>query len=533
MTCRALIVDDESLLVFNLAKALSDRGLEARPAMSVGEAVSELEKGRFDLLCVDINLQDGNGLDLIQFAREKQPDLPVIVMTGRDNVANRLRAEGLDANAFLAKPFALAQFRELARCLIGRDKLAGEKDSSTGTAPRVLMYSHDSIGLGHVRRNSNIACTLVEKVPDASVLMMVGSPAGVGFELPPGVDFVKLPSVTKTARDTFEPGKLRISQEQTKTLRETLLLQAAQSFQPDIFLADHVPTGVWSELIPTLRYLKSRPRPTRIVLGLRDVLDAPEKVAETWAKNGTRDAIAEFYDDILIYGERGIFDTAAFYGLDRIAPARSRYCGYVIAAEADEIDPEDDRYDHETPSLVVTAGGGFDAFPMMENCFDALDLMTPDQRPEALFITGPLMPIELRTKLERRAEMLGARLVKSMPSALPLIAHADIVVTMGGYNTMVEAVHFGTPTIIVPRMGPSAEQRTRADRFAALGMVRCLYPQDASAERLATEIRAQLVAKRGASRRLDTGGAGRAADLLASMIEQRKNPARAPRQLTG
>ena len=58
------------------------------------------------------------------------------------------------------------------------------------------------------------------------------------------------------------------------------------------------------------------------------------------------------------------------------------------------------------------------------------------------------------------------------------LARADLVVSMAGYNTTVELLRAGTPALLIPRSGPSAEQRTRAELFAGRDWVRWLDPED-------------------------------------------------------
>ena len=67
-----------------------------------------------------------------------------------------------------------------------------DPEAGKGRSPRIAFYSHDTIGLGHMRRNSAIARQLVTQLPDVSVLMLVGCPAGMVFEPHPGIDYVKL-----------------------------------------------------------------------------------------------------------------------------------------------------------------------------------------------------------------------------------------------------------------------------------------------------------------------------------------------------
>ena len=205
MTRSILVVDDEPVLLHNVVQALRRAGFTVEGAGSVAEALAALRRGDFGLLCLDVHLGGDDGLDLLEFVRERWPQLPVIVMTGQDSLRNRNRAEALDAQAFLAKPFALSRLRELVRCLLDDPAATAAQASTPGRPLSVMTYSHDSIGLGHTRRNTNVAAGLERRIDGVSVLMMVGCPSGVVFDLPPGVDFIKLPSGCATS-STTRPG---------------------------------------------------------------------------------------------------------------------------------------------------------------------------------------------------------------------------------------------------------------------------------------------------------------------------------------
>ena len=186
---------------------------------------------------------------------------------------------------------------------------------------KVLMYSHDGFGLGHVRRNLSIARHLLEINPDSSIVVLAGT-IPPGTDLPAGIDLIKLPSIIKSGKVTWHPRSLNIDNEELKCMRSGIIEHVARAFRPDIFLVDFMPTGVWGELVPTLKYLSSESYPTHIVLGLREFLDEPESTRQQWVRDGTFEVITSYYSRIFVYGNREIFDTAEFYGLNNFANDR-------------------------------------------------------------------------------------------------------------------------------------------------------------------------------------------------------------------
>ena len=152
--------------------------------------------------------------------------------------------------------------------------------------PRILLYSHDTYGLGHLRRSLTIANQLAVDVKKSHQLLITGSMVAGAFALPPRLDLVKLPALSKRSNGAYTARTLPLTLRNTIAWREQMILQAAINFNPDIFLVDKSPSGVHGELLPAFRYLKTWSPHTRIVLGMRDIEDSPEKTRAEWAAAG-------------------------------------------------------------------------------------------------------------------------------------------------------------------------------------------------------------------------------------------------------
>ena len=136
---------------------------------------------------------------------------------------------------------------------------------------RVALYSHDTVGLGHLRRNLAIAGSLVVAPVPTEILLISGSRESVSFPIPAGVDFVTVPALAK--RDgSYVARSLSSSLDEVVDLRAAIIAAALSSFDPDVLVVDKVARGVCGELDLALRRLADAGR-TRRVLGLRDVLD--------------------------------------------------------------------------------------------------------------------------------------------------------------------------------------------------------------------------------------------------------------------
>jgi predicted glycosyltransferase len=395
-----------------------------------------------------------------------------------------------------------------------REKNTSAREVSTAS---ILMYSPDSIGLGHMRRNSAIAEGLARELPGASSLLLVGSSAGVYFDLPPGSDCVKLPSILKTAKNQWQPKSLHVSNDVARRIRSGIITETALALKPDVFLVDHLPTGIWDELVPALKAVKSLPQRPRLVLGLRDILGAPEDIRAQWQAARLYDIIEEFYDSILIYGSPDIFATADHYGLSGRFADRIHYCGYVHAADAVRSHSVNSMNSGK-PKVVMSAGGGHDAYPMMRFVLQAFEEQPETPNVDLLVVTGPLMPGHQRAEIAALAQAISAQCISSTPNLQAQMAGADALITMGGYNSIMEAIATGVPTIAIPRIGPSAEQRLRAKLFGALDLVRSIDLEEGSQEQLVKEVQAAIATPRRKTPALRFEGIPNAARAIASLV---------------
>jgi predicted glycosyltransferase len=133
-----------------------------------------------------------------------------------------------------------------------------ERRGGTRSNSRVLIYSHDSFGLGHLRRCRAIAHALVEHNKDLSVLILTGSPIIGSFDFRARVDFVRIPGVIKLRNGDYTSLSLLIDIEETLAMRQSIIHHTADNFDPDILIVDKEPLGLRGEVKNTLMMLKDR-----------------------------------------------------------------------------------------------------------------------------------------------------------------------------------------------------------------------------------------------------------------------------------
>jgi len=358
---------------------------------------------------------------------------------------------------------------------------------------RLAIYSQDSLGLGHLRRTTLIGGAFLGADTDSNVLLFADSPVAPFFELPNGMDVVKLPSIRKVSAGCWEATRLRVDDRELIRFRADLLRSGLLNFRPDVLLVDHMPGGAQRELIPALEALKRAVPECLVVLGIRDILDAEDVIKRVWESEGAYEALDRYYGRLLIYGSKEIFDTGGTYRLPAL-PHGTHYCGYVVkqgpVRRAEEV--RTSVKSRKRRYVFVSAGGGGDGDSLMRTYLRAVRLLGPRAVFETLMAVGVNAPPEIRRELEAEARGLPVRLVSHVDDSLSQIAAADLVVCMAGYNTLSEVLFLKKKALVVPRSGPSAEQRMRAELFAARHLVDVLDPNDLSPETLAERLIADL-----------------------------------------
>jgi predicted glycosyltransferase len=384
---------------------------------------------------------------------------------------------------------------------------------------KAMFYSHDTFGLGHLRRTLTLANHFRAAVPALSQLIVTGSPVASRFRLPQDTDFIKLPSVTKNASGDYEPRSLAGSFASVRDMRQDILFSAARHFQPDYFIVDHAPAGMRGEAVAALRHLKRHQPETKLIVGLRDIMDDARTVRQAWSKEGVYELFDDIYDMIVVYGNRNFYDVVSEYGLSPKAAAKTQFVGY-LGREPGRRSPEEVRAGlgmQTNKLLVVTAGGGGDGRNLYDAMLRDLQIGTVDDF-DCLIVGGPLLAERDRADLLARAGQRGNIHFLDFTDDLPsYLGAADAVISMGGYNAVCEILSLNRPSIIVPRTHPQQEQLIRATVLSGHGLVEMIHPGDLAPARLLDSAR-ELLAKPEADRpRLPMDGLPNVVNALGSL----------------
>lgn len=387
-------------------------------------------------------------------------------------------------------------------------------------APRVVLYSHDTLGFGHLRRNLLLARALKSLPCRPDVLLIAGMHEAGAFDIPDGIDLVTLPAYAKQGDGSYRSRKLSIDLRHLADMRARMIHAAVKTFRPDLMIVDNVPRGAQGELEPTLSWL-ARKTKARVVLGLRDVIDTRDKVRRQWLQQRNFEAISTYYSDVWIYGDPRFYNLIEEYQLGDLIGAKTRFTGYLqrdiasVAVQAKasqrQVTGDDDR-----PYVLCTVGGGRDGVPV---CRAFLKAHLPKGH-YGILITGTQLDAESRANILQLANSNPAvRVIDFLPEPLGVMKNAARIIAMGGYNTVCEVLALKRPALIVPRIAPRREQILRAEPLAARGLIDMLSPDDLSAAAL-THWMSQATTAGTVTDNLDLGGLGRFKDFATQALTQ-------------
>ncbi|MEO0852457.1 MAG: glycosyltransferase, partial [Cyanobacteria bacterium J06648_11] len=363
-------------------------------------------------------------------------------------------------------------------------------------AMKLMVYSHDTYGLGNLRRMLAICEHLSNTLPDLKILLISGAPMLHEFRLPEGLDYIKLPCLRRSESGDLSAKYLGTNPEETVRLRAALIRSATMYFRPDLLLVDKKPYGLKHELESTFAWMEAHLPQCRRVLLLRDILyNASDTIAE-WQKQGYAEAIAAHYDRVEIVGSPRVFDARREYQMPRAVGEKVRYCGYICKPRSPR-SVTSVRQELELAArdrlVLVTAGGGEDGFELMKTYLAGLAGGRKPDRIETLMVTGPDMPDAQREALAAIAAPLPNVTLHAFAADMAgYMQAADAVVAMGGYNTVTEILALGRPAAIVPRIRPVTEQWIRAERMERLKVLRAIHPDRLTPERLMDVLALQL-----------------------------------------
>jgi predicted glycosyltransferase len=352
---------------------------------------------------------------------------------------------------------------------------------------RIMFYSHDTFGLGHIRRTQKIANAISSDY--RSILIACSSPMATSFASEPGVEYLSLPGIAKQMNGEYLPRAMNLPIDDFICLRANLLLAAVSKFQPDVLIIDKEPLGVKRELVPSLKFIKENLKDTTVICGFRDILDDAAAVKEEFKKKGIVEGLEAYFQKIFVYGDERNFDFVSEYDLPESLREKIFYTGYVQPPLPNAETKFPLSFPEERPLITFTLGGGGDGWSFLETMLAMLEKNLTGDKANYVLLTGPFANIDLVNRAKKlQASRSDLRVIGFTSEAVSLFKSSNLVVSMGGYNTVCELLHLRKPTLILPRIVPRQEQLIRAQVLSAKGYCDYIHPIALSPNTLADKL---------------------------------------------
>jgi predicted glycosyltransferase len=187
--------------------------------------------------------------------------------------------------------------------------------------------------------------------------------------------------------------------------------------------------------------------------------------------------------------------------------------------------------------VLVTAGGGGDGYDLMKTYLKGVRSLSdsakgdPERAVHSVLILGPDMPLHKRERLLQKMNgtTYPVKILDFSTEILNYMNAADLVVSMGGYNTVCEILTLEKPAIVIPRVRPVTEQWIRTRRMQALGLVDMIHPEKLTPEVLSGRVMQMLFDGTGAAhgnpwKVLDTDGLPSISRFVAAEVRARSAP---------
>jgi len=364
-----------------------------------------------------------------------------------------------------------------------------------GGIKKIVVYSHDTFGLGNVRRMLAITEHLLENIPELSILLISGSPMIHSFRLPAQrFDYLKLPCIGRTLSGDYISKKLGTNFDELVALRSQIIQAAVSNFSPDVVIVDKKPRGIADELTSTLELIHHSMPATDVILLVRDILDDPQITRQIWLKNHYFQSIECYYHSILVMGSQVVFDVCEEYGFPTKIAKKVIFCGYINRNQlAVNAKTPLQFSDLNKIKILITVGGGEDGLAPIKHYLNGLKRNVQNGALSTLIVTGPEMSQQHKKDIQNSAKVLNhVQIVDFIPDLAAHMQAADLIISMAGYNTIVEILAMNKPAIVIPRVKPVKEQLIRAEHMDKIGLLKCIHPDELSPEHLMNEVTAQL-----------------------------------------
>jgi predicted glycosyltransferase len=196
---------------------------------------------------------------------------------------------------------------------------------------------------------------------------------------------------------------------------------------------------------------------------------------------------------VLSLGVPEIFDPRSEYQFPAAVADKVKFCGYLRreAGSKSRVEVRQELGLTEERLALVTLGGGEDAFDIIATYLRGIAQLPTPHNLHSLIVTGPEMNAAQRQALQENLPP-HVTMIEFTNDLMSYLGAADVVVSMGGYNTVSEILSLAKNAIVIPRVRPVQEQLIRAERMSERGYFQYIHPDELTAENLLQALQSEL-----------------------------------------
>lgn len=346
---------------------------------------------------------------------------------------------------------------------------------------RILVYTHNSIGVGHAFRTAAVISGIKKWRPDIDFLVISGTSVPQVF-FKEDIEVIKLPSVKmdidhkqNSLHSRYLTG---FDLEAVFDFRQRLIMASFDFLQPDALIIEHNMTGQMSELIPLLmKKWMRKGGPVDFVLAhicrgimkwiplLRIPYQNPRHRSESINIGG-------LYDFMYVLEDREVIDiNKSFLGDDPELENKIQYLGKITNRTYDELPSRNEtlkRFGMPDKKLVVVSlGRNQKVFNLSIRLAEIFDKFINHETYEVVMALDTYLDRSSVEALRSHESCNRIRFIDFLPDLVDLFNHSEIVISRAGYNTVNEILLTGTKAIIVPESHGGGEQELRAHSVKA------------------------------------------------------------------
>lgn len=346
---------------------------------------------------------------------------------------------------------------------------------------RILVYTHNSIGLGHAFRTLAVITGIRKWRPDIDFLVLSGTSIPQIF-FRAGIEVIKLPSVKLDIDRKDSPMQSRylmgFELEEIFDFRQTLIMASFNFFQPDALIIEHNMTGQMSELIPLLMkkwMRKGGPMDFTLVHICRGIMKWVPLLRIPYQNPRHRSEsinIGSLYDFMYVLEDRQVIDiNKQFLGNDPELEKKITYLGKITNKARNELSSRHEALERfglpDRKTILISLGRNHRVCDLSLKLIELFRETGIAGEYQIVMILDPYLDEGSAGALKHHASTREVRFLTFVPDLVDLVYNSELVVARAGYNTVNEILLTGVRAVLIPESHGGGEQEMRAQSVKA------------------------------------------------------------------